>query len=254
MRPLPQLHRAAAIAALLTTLACSAFAQQAERDPKAIEALTAMGQALRGLKAFGLHVDTTKDEVLLDGQKIQFGGSLDYTVQPPGRLRAEVRSDRQQRVFVYDGKTITQFAPRVGYYAMIDAPGTIGDALMVADEKYDVQVPLADLFFWGTDKSGLDDIKSAAFIGPATIGGLACDHYAFRQDDVDWQVWIRQGKQPLPCKMVITTTQEPSQPQYTALLRWNLAPKIDGSTFHFVPPKGTSKIAFAPATPATDKK
>lgn len=244
---------ATAFALLMAAGDGSAVAQTAATSPvgsdaKAIEALTAMGNYLRTLKAFAVHVETTKDEVLLDGQKIQFGGTLDYTVQPPHRLRAELRSDRQQRVFVYDGTTITQFAPRVGYYASIAAPGTIGEALVVADQKYGVQIPLADLFFWGTDKSGLGDIKSAAYLGPATIGGLACDHYAFRQDDVDWQLWLRQGKQPLPCKMVITTTQEPSQPQYSAVLKWNLAPKIDGTTFRFVPPKGASEIAFAPAT------
>lgn len=244
---------ATAFALLLAAGSGSAMAQTAAAAPvgadaKAIEALTAMGNYLRTLKAFAVHVESTKDEVLLDGQKIQFGATLDYTVQPPHRLRAELRSDRQQRLFVYDGTTITQFAPRVGYYATIPAPGTIGEALAVADQKYGVQIPLADLFFWGTDKSGLGDIKSAASLGPAMIGSLACDHYAFRQDDVDWQLWIRQGKQPLPCKMVITTTQEPSQPQYSAVLKWNLAPKIDGTTFRFVAPKGASKIAFAPAT------
>ena len=37
---------------------------------------------------------------------------------------------------------------------------------------------------------------------PATIDGVATDHYAFREADVDWEVWIQKGDQPLPRKLV----------------------------------------------------
>jgi hypothetical protein len=234
-----------------------AFAQQpapaaatATRDAKAMDALAAMGKHLRSLKAFAVRADTVTDEVLTSGQKLQFAGAVDYLVQSPDRLRADVRNDRRQRQYIYDGKTVTMYAPRMQYYGTIGAPGTIAEALQVAEQKYDLDLPLADLFLWGTEKAGLEDIKEAAFIGPATIGGKACDHYAFRQDDVDWQLWIRQGTQPLPCKIVITTTAEPSQPQYAAVLAWNLAPKIDKSSFTFSPPKGASRINIAPAAAA----
>jgi hypothetical protein len=247
---------AACLVAALATGTGPALGQQpaagiaAQREAKAMDALAAMGKYLRSLKAFAVRADTVIDEVLTTGQKLQFAGTVDYLVQAPNGLRADVRSDRRQRVFIYDGKSLTLYAPRMRYYGAVAAPATIAEALQVAEQKYDLEVPLADLFLWGTDKGGLEDIKEAAFIGPATIGGKACDHYAFRQDDVDWQVWIRQGSQPLPCKVVITTTAEPSQPQYAAVLAWNLAPKIDKSSFTFAPPKGASRINIAPAATA----
>jgi hypothetical protein len=220
------------------------------REAKAIEALAAMGKYLRSLKSYAVHADTAIDEILENGQKLQFAGAVDYRVQMPNRLRAEVRTDRKTRDVVYDGKTITQFAPRMGYYASIAAPGTIAETLAMVDQKYDVEIPLADLFFWGTDKSGVDDIKAAAYIGPAKIGGKSCDHYAYRQEGVDWQVWIETGKQPLPCKMVITTTSEAAQPQYSAVLKWDLAPKFGADTFKFAPPKGARQIDLAPVAAA----
>jgi len=251
----------AALAAVCAVVAIAtgagpAFGQQpaagtaAQRDAKAMDALAAMGKYLRTLKTFAVRADTVTDEVLTTGQKLQFAGTVDYLVQAPDRLRAEVRSDRRQRQYIYDGKTVTMNAPRMQYYGTVAAPATIAEALVVAEQKYALDLPLADLFLWGSDKAGLEDIKEAAFIGPATIGGKACDHYAFRQDDVDWQLWIRQGTQPLPCKIVITTTAEPSQPQYAAVLTWNLAPKIDKSSFTFSPPKGASRINIAPAAAA----
>jgi hypothetical protein len=248
-----------AAAAALALAAGPALAQQpapaaaSERDAKAIEALSAMGKYLRSLKSFALRADTTIDEVLTTGQKVQFAGTLEFRFQAPNRLRAEVNTDRRQRQFFYDGKTLTQYGPRMKYYATVAAPGTIGEALQMAEQKYDLEVPLADLFFWGTDKAGTEDIKDAAYIGPARIGGKDCGHYAYRQENVDWQVWIERGKQPLPCKIVITTTDEPAQPQYAVVLKWDLAPKLDNATFAFAPPKDAKKIQLAPFSPAASK-
>jgi hypothetical protein len=244
----------------LALLAPTSFAGDAQqvaapvaRDAKAVEALSAMGKYLRSLKSFSLRAETTTDEVLTNGQKVQFGGAVDYSVQIPNRLRADVRTDLRHRQFFYDGKTLTQYAPRLNYYAVVPAPATIAEVTAMAEQQYGVDIPLADLFFWGTEKSGVEDIKEAAYIGPARIGGKPCDHYAFRQQNVDWQIWIQSGKQPLPCKLLITTTQVPEQPQYTAVLTWNLTPQT-GTTFAFVPPKGAARIEVAPLQQTANTK
>lgn len=246
----------AGLAALAVMLAGSALAQQtpaagpaSTRDPTAIEAVVAMGKYLRSLKSFQVTAETTIDQVLQSNQqKLQFSGTVDYKVRMPDRARIEVRNDRRWRDVVYDGKSVTQLLPRMNYYATIPAPGTIGEAIVMVDQKFDVEVPLADLFLWGTDKSGIDDIKEAQVIGASKIGGRSCTQYAFRQEGVDWQLWILDGKQPLPCKLVITTTSEPTQPQYSAVLKWNLAPKLGAGTFAFVPPKGAKKIDIVPVS------
>ena len=56
--------------------------------------------------------ETTKDEVLDSGQKIQFDSTVDMQAQPRNRLRVDVNSDRKYRQYYYDGKTVTQYAPR----------------------------------------------------------------------------------------------------------------------------------------------
>jgi hypothetical protein len=221
-----------------------------ELDPKALDALKGMGAYLRTLKSFSVRSEVTKDEVLASGQKIQFASTVDMRARMPDRLRVDVNSDRKQRQFYYDGKAVTQYAPRVGYYASVAAPGTVRETLAAAADKYDLQIPLSDLFFWGTDKSGIEDIKSAIVVGASRIGTVECDHYAFRQDGVDWQLWIERGKTPLPRKLVITTMDEPERPQYAAVMAWNLAAKVDDKTFAFVPPKDVQKIVMAPVAVA----
>jgi hypothetical protein len=49
------------------------------------------------------------------------------------------------------------------------------------------------------------DVVQAKYIGPAVIGGVECDHVAFRNDYTDWQLWVQKGPHAIPCKLVITT-------------------------------------------------
>ena len=105
-------------------------------------------------------------------------------------------------------------------------------------------MPLADLFAWGTDRSPAANLKGAINLGPSMVKGVKCDHYAFHQADVDWELWIEQGPQPLPRKMVITTTTEKTQPQHVAVLTWDLSPRLDESMFTFTPPATAHRIDF----------
>jgi hypothetical protein len=224
----------------------AAAAPDIARDPSALEALNVMGRHLRELKSFEVHADTTIDEIADDGQKLQFGGTFDYKVKRPDRLRAEIDSDRQQRTLYYDGRTLTQYAPRMGYYATVSAPGTLRELGDMLREKYSLSLPLTDLFRWGAEKDDAAGLTAATFIGPAKIAGAECGHYAYRQADADWQVWISKASN-LPCKIVITTLDEPQQPQYVAIFTWKPNVVLDDKAFVFEPPKTASRIEMAVA-------
>jgi hypothetical protein len=246
-------------------LATSALAQQvppraeqpsAAIEPEAVAALGKMGTYLRTLKAFQVRATTTTEEVLEDGQKVQFAAVTDLLARVPDRLRAEVTSDLQHRMYFYDGKTFTLFAQLVGYYATVPAPPTIGELADRLDQKYGIEVPLVDLFRWGGPRSSVADITAGTDIGPSDVGGTTCEHYAFRQAGLDWQIWIQQGDYPLPRKLVLTTLTDEARPQYTSVYTWNLAPSFDDAAFTFDPPSDAQKIAFAEesAAPGAAKK
>ncbi|NTX36724.1 MULTISPECIES: DUF2092 domain-containing protein [unclassified Myxococcus] len=213
-------------------------------DPNAIKALEEMGGFLRSLPAFAITAETTTDEVLDSGQKIQLSSEAELRARRPDKLRVDIKSDRKQRQFFYDGKTFTVNGPKGGYYASFDAPPTLAQTIATAEHRYGVEIPLVDLFYWGTDKSGIKDIQSAIDVGPATIDGVETEQYAFKQQGVDWQVWIEKGDKPLPRKLVITNTQDPTQPQHVAVLDWNLKPNVGNAVFAFNPPKGSHRIQF----------
>jgi hypothetical protein len=211
-------------------------------DPQAIAALTRMGTFLRTLQKMAIKEQHMTDQVLESGQKIQVQGAAELKIQRPNRLRVDATSDDNSRQFVYDGKSFTIFAPRERYYSTVPAPATLSELVDLLTRRYDIELPLADLFYWGTEKNGVSDVRAAMNVGPSTVEGVLCDHFAFRQADTDWQVWIQRGAQPLPRKLVVTTTDEPAQPQHVVLMTWDLSPRFEEREFQFVPPKDAHKI------------
>jgi hypothetical protein len=220
-----------------------------ERDANAIAALERMGAYLRGLKSFQVRTESSRDEVLTDGQNVEFAGVADITVERPNRIRAEVTSDKQHRMYFGDGQTFSVWAPRMNYYGTIPSPPTLAALADTLADKYHLELPLADLFYWG-EKKNTDDIRGAMDIGPSQVDGVTCEHYAFRQDGADWQVWMQLGAHPLPRKLVITTTTDAARPKYAATIQWNLAPSYNDAAFTFSPPKDARKITLAEAQPS----
>lgn len=243
-----------AIGSVVVALACVAAGAtpstpqtrpSAAMEPEAVTALRQMGSYLRSLKAFQVEAVTSEEDVLEDGQKVQFTSTTDMVARMPDRLRVDVDGDRRDRLFVYDGKSVTMLARKVNLYVTVPAPSTIGATFDMMDEKYDLQLPLEDLFRWGGPQSKDDDITSAMVIGPSEVGGVTCGHYAFRQQGIDWQVWIQLGDYPLPRKLVITTTTDEARPQYQATFTWNLAPSFNDDAFTFVAPAGAGRATIA---------
>jgi len=244
-------HFGAALAVTMALVA-PAWAQspapaKPAKDPAAIAALDSMAAYLRTLKAFQVESATTTDEVLSNGQQVTYSAKTMILAEMPSKLFATVSSDRNERTYVYDGKNFTLVARRVGYYATVPAPATLRELDDVLSEKYGIEIPLADLFRWGGPNWSNADITVAADAGPGEVDGVTCQHYLFRQEGSDWQIWIQKGAYPLPRKLVITTTSDPARPQHSAVFKWNLAPSYNAEAFTFTPSANVSRIPMAEA-------
>lgn len=218
-------------------------------QPEAIQALRRMGAYLGGFKNFEVKADTTLDLIMQDGQRVQRDSVTNYKVRRPDGFVIETISDRKVRQFYYDGKQLSMNSPKLGYYATIAAPPTIHQILDVVDRDYGVKLPLEDLFRW-TDPSFQPSttIQSALALGTATIDGVQTDQYAFREGDLDWQIWIQQGDSPLPRRLVIVDRSDEANPQYIARLSWNTSPTFAADTFTFRPPEGAKAIRMTKVT------
>ena len=215
-------------------------------DQASIQALKDMGAYLQTLTRFRVSSELTGERVLADGQKLQHSATADMDVERPNKLRALMHSARSERQLFYDGKTVTLFTPAQKYYSTVEFSGTLGDLINRLRERYGVEVPLSDLFLRGTPAAPLDKIVSAMNAGQDFVDDDLCDHYAFRQANADWQIWISTGSKPLPRKVVITNRTDEARPQSVSLIDWNLKPGFKDSVFKFTPSKGASKIEIVP--------
>ena len=223
-------------------------------DPDAIDSVKKMSAYLRTLKSFQVTDNVTQDDVLEDGLIVQHESRVDYLTARPNRLRVEVTSDERHRLYLYDGKNFTVWARLVNYYATVSAPPTIGELLDIAGEKYDIDLPLYDLYNWGRKDDDIDRIKAAVDVGPSSVGGVTCEHYAFHQEGVDWQVWIQLGEFPLPRKLVITTLTDDARPQHSDTLTWNLGPSFNDGAFAFDPPPDAKRVILEGQTADASEK
>ena len=211
-------------------------------DPGSIQALKDMGTHLQTLKRFKVSTDLTGERVLADGQKLQHSATADIDVHRPNMLRAKMVSPRAVREIFYDGKLVTISIPAQKAYSTVEFTGNLGELISKLEERYGIDIPMADMFLWGTPAAPLDKIESAMNAGQDFIGNDLCDHYAFRQGDFDWQIWITTGAKPLPRKLVITNRSDEARPQSVQYFGWNLKPTFKDSIFKFTPPKGATAV------------
>lgn len=215
-------------------------------DPASIQALKDMGAYLQTLDRFRASTTLTGERVLSDGQKLMHTASATVDAERPNKLRARMWSVRSEREIFYDGKTVALYIPAQKYYSTVEFSEPNSVLVGKLEERYGVEIPMSDLFTWGTPAAPVDKIESAMNAGQDFIGDSLCDHYAFRQGDFDWQIWITAGNKPLPRKLVITNRSDDARPQSITLMDWNLKPAFNEATFRFTPPKGATRIEIVP--------
>ena len=218
-------------------------------DPESIAALKRMGQHLVSLRSFEIAATFSIEYVLDNKQKILIGGTSQYRVRRPDRMRIELSTDVLERVFQYDGKDLVVTAPKEKFFARVEAKSTARDTLAWAAQTYGIEVPLADLFDWGTADSSEGEIREGFYVGKSRVGGVDCEHWAFRQDGADWEIWIRTGDTPLPLKLSIVNTLDPALPRYEAVLSWTESREFADEIFTEPPAPGAKRIDFLPLAP-----
>lgn len=216
-------------------------------EPKANEVLFKMSEYLKQCKTFKFQADITRDSFFHDGLRVEYGGHMQATIKRPNMLKAVFDGDERSRRSWFDGKTISIFSVKRNMYAQAEIPGTIDQAIDYTFETFGFSVPLADLVYADPYEILTENVDKGFYIGQHKIDGVLCDHLAFQQEQIDWQVWIEAGDRPLLRKLIITYKTEEDAPEYRAQLsNWELNPAIRDAEFKFQVPAGAEKIEFLP--------
>ncbi len=213
--------------------------------------LKEMGAYIGSANEFTFHGDITFDHVLPSGQRLQFSAAEEVVLTRPAGLYIEWNGDLGARQFWFDGKAVTLYDPATPFYASEPAPAALDDMLNQLVPKLDFSPPLADFLYSDPYNQVRGNIRYGFDLGQNDVNGRTCRTFAFVEKDIDWQIWIENGPQPIPCALVITYKTQPSQPQFSAVFsNWDFAPRIAEAVFTPQLPAGTEKIPFATITAA----
>lgn len=206
--------------------------------------LKAMSDYLAAQDVISMSYDSIFEVVSSDHQKLQIATSGTVELDRPGKIRTTRKSGFSDTEMVYDGKTLSFYGKGQNAYVQTEAPGSIDSLIDGLRDKFHRQLPGADLLQSGVYEALMSDVSDVKDLGSGVIGGVECDHIAFRAKDTDWQIWIAQGPNPYPCRYVITSKGVDQAPQFTLEVRqWKAGAAAGAPNFTFTPPPGAKQMA-----------
>ncbi len=239
---------AAAVGSALAAIAAATLAASpAAADPaSARKVLKSMSDYMASQQSLSSRFDVSLDIITPGIQKIEFAASGNLQVGRPNKVRATRRGGYSEIELIFDGQTMTIVDKADNLYAQVATPGTLDSLVDVLRGQYGIDMPGADLLLTNSYGALMQDAIEANHIGQGVIGGYDCEHLAFRNLETDWQIWVRTGDKPLPCKLVITTKTVAAAPEYTIVFHdWKTGANAGGADFAFKPPTGAKSVPFA---------
>ena len=245
----------AAVAALgsLLALTSAGFAKSTsvenERkpivDPRADYLLREMSKYLSGAEQFTVRAHIQFDDVLPTGQKVQYAAAEDIAVRRPDRVYSEYEGDLGAKQFWYDGKAVTMYDAGANVWATTPVPAKIDTALDDLMKKHGFSPPLSDLLYSDPYAILKPHAQFGLYLGDTVVDGTRCHHLAFVDKEIDWQLWVEDGTEVVPCKMLITYKSLPGSPQFEAVFSdWDFGARLIDSQFAPKVPPGATKVDF----------
>jgi hypothetical protein len=196
--------------------------------------LKAMSDYMAAQKSISFGYDATLEVVTTDEQKLALASSGTLTLERPDKILVTRASGYANVELFFDGKTLTLLGKNLNIYTQLEVPGTIDHLIDELKDKYHRPLPAADLLLSNSYVALMLDVVDMKDLGSGVIDGVECDSFAFRTDEVDWQIWIAQGNRPVPYRYVITSKHINGEPQYTIQTRdWKTGSEVAATDFSF---------------------
>jgi hypothetical protein len=206
----------------------------------------AMSDYMAAQKAIAFQYDTNLEVVTQDKQKLALASSGTLTLNRPDKIRITRTGGFADVEFLFDGKTLTLLGKTANLYGQLEVPGTLDHLIDELRDKHGKPVPGADLLLSNINDQLMATVVDVKDLGSGVIGGVECDHLAFRTKEVDWQIWIAQGSRPYPCRYVITSTTVEQAPQYSLTIRdWKTGDEVGAEDFSFKNATSAKKMDLA---------
>ncbi len=220
----------------------SISAKEVSIEPEADQILLNMSNYLDSLDKYSIKSTSTIESMLDSGQKIMIDHENEVSVQRPNRFSGTRKGDAVDQSFYYDGKNFTLYGHPKNEYKIIRASSNISDTLVIVKNQFKLVAPGADLLGKNVYKKLSNELLSGFYVDTTIIDGVECYHLAFRNTEVDWQIWVQTGETPLPKRYVVTSRWVTGAPQFVLDMNWNTNPNFSKDSFSFVAPKNATQL------------
>jgi hypothetical protein len=168
--------------------------------------------------------------------------SRDVIIRRPDAFKAHAKGDERDLEVWYDGKQVTLVGHKQKVWARGPMPATLDEAIDYLSAEYAIQLPTADLVYSNPYDALMTADTTGGWVDRQQIGNRTCDHLAYQQQVVDWELWINEETK-LPCQMQITYKTEPGQPKTILVYtNWNSSPQLAADTFTPKVPEGYERL------------
>jgi hypothetical protein len=224
-----------ALAALATIglMACGSRepTTDAERLARGRELVQKMSARLAAANAVSVTTTEVRERVRASGAKEPVSTTGHDNMRRPNRFYTKATGGRGLESW-YNGKTLTIALNADKVFAQAPMPDTIDRALDALAERYDLALPMGDLFYGSAEKALLSDTTTGGYAGTENVGSTPCVHLAFKDTGVDWELWLPVDGDPVPKRLKVVQKRRTGQPVVDLTFTgWEFAPQITDATF-----------------------
>ncbi len=205
--------------------------------------LKGMSDYLAAQKTISFAYDANLQVVTNSEQKLGLASSGTVILSRPDKVHTTRSGGFVETEALFDGKTLTLLGKNLNKYTQLDIPGTVDHLIDELKDKYGLPLPAADLLMTNSYDELMQGVYDSKDLGSGVINGAECDSLAFRKDEVDFQIWVAQGAQPYPCRLVISSTTVKGGPEYSVQVRdWKSGDELMPGDFGFKNPTNAEKV------------
>ncbi|MDD5319565.1 MAG: DUF2092 domain-containing protein [Methylococcales bacterium] len=210
-----------------------------------LDRLKQMSEKLASTKAFTYRANSFIELQAVTGQFLIFFIDSEVALQRPNKLRVNVSGDVSSFQLYFDGVKVSAFDPQKNFHAVSDPLATIDEMLDFVLTKAQINFPSADFMYSDPYAVMTKHLTHAIVVGPSMVNGVPCEHFAYMEPGINWEIWIENGKSALPLRLAMTYKQVPNFPRFLVEYSdWNLNPKLSADTFVFKKPPNSKQIEF----------
>jgi len=222
------------------------------------EAASAKGDALlkemsKNMAAVQTFAYTVDERRQIPGGSQEKKMTRQVTVRRPNALAFTGKGDRGETAGWYDGKQLTLVSHRDKVWARGPMPPTLDEALDFLADEYDVEMPTADVLYSSPYDAFMTKDTTGGWVDTQKIGDRSCEHLAYRQPVVDWEIWLSTDRK-LPCQLKVTYKQIPGAPSTLVTYHGIENPQVTDDTFKAKVPDGYHRIKIIRRATVIDPK